>query len=406
MKTLGRLALFYFVGMLLTACALRGVRATPSTIATSAPPRVPAKFRALYDELDAALITFDATLDEMGDYPVTFAVELLNANGNRGTDLLNATNLPGTRLWLDRLYTLGARGVTLSITYPILTADFPNAAQYLEYYKTVAKEVHQRGMKLCVEMGLTFPRPFSTLDVNYRAVTFEQFKAAYRQMAMTILTELQPDYLDLGAEPDTFARISGWHELNTPQGYTELINSTLTDLPRGTTKIGAGIGTWGNLDFVKNYVTNPALDFVAMHIYPVTGNALPNAVTIANLARQYNKRVILDEAWLYKMSAREPAVSIAGNAEIFRRDAYSFWAPLDQKFLALVTKLARAKQIEYVSVFWAQYLYAYVDYDPALQRLSYTDLMMRVNQAAAQNLIADKPSTTGEFYKRLSAGMQ
>lgn len=223
-------------------------------------------------------------------------------------------------------------------------------------------------------------------------------------MVATIPRELQPDYLDLGAEPDTAARISGWRELNTPQGYTDLINDTLNALPRGATNIGAGIGTWGNLDFIRRYVTHPALDFITLHIYPVTGNALPLAGIAADLARQHNKRVGIDEMWLYKMSAHEPAVSIAGNTEIFRRDVYSFWAPLDQKFLALVTKLARAKQIEYVSVFWAQYLYAYVDYDSTLQRLSYTDLMTRMNQRAAQNLVANKPTLTGECFKRLSAG--
>lgn len=404
-----RLGLFGLLLLAFASLAACRPRANVPTSATSVPrppsvSNVPAEFRALYDELNAALTTFDASLDAQSDYPVTFAAELLNANGNRGTDLLTATNLQGTRLWLDRLYALGARGVTLSITYPILTSDFPNAAQYLEYYKTVAKEVRQRGMKLCVEMGVVFPPPFSTLNINYRAITFEQFKATNKQMVAMVIRELQPDYLDLGAEPDTLARITGWRELNTPQGYTAFINDTLNDLPRGNTPIGAGIGTWGNLDFVKSYVTNPALDFVAMHIYPVTGNALQNAVKIADLAHQYGKRVIVDEAWLYKMSAREPPASIAGNAEIFRRDAYSFWAPLDQKFLALVAKLARAKQIEYVSVFWAQYLYAYVDYDAALSKLSYTDLMTRVNRVAAQNLVADKPSATGEFYKRLNTG--
>jgi hypothetical protein len=392
------------LSVLLTACALRGIRVTPSAVTTSASAHVPAEFRALYDELDAALTAFDQSLDATGDYPVTFAAELLTANGNRGTDLLNATNLSATRLWLDRLRALGVQGVTLSITYPILTSDFPNSAKYLEYYKTVAREVRQRGMKLSVEMGVAFPPPFSTLNVNYRNITFEQFQVTNKQMVATVINELQPDYLNLGAEPDTAARITGWRELNTPQGYTKFINYTLQDVPRGKTQIGVGIGTWGNLDFVKRYVTNPALDFIALHIYPVTGDALPTAVAAADLAHQHNKRVIVDEAWLYKMSAREPPVSIAGNADIFRRDAYSFWAPLDQKFLALIAKLARAKKIEYVSIFWAQYLYAYLDYNPALSKLSYTDLMTRVNQAAAQNLVADKPSATGEFYRRLSAG--
>jgi hypothetical protein len=223
-------------------------------------------------------------------------------------------------------------------------------------------------------------------------------------MVTTIVNEIKPDYLNLGAEPDTEARITGWHELNTPQVYTDLINYTLKDLNRGNTKIGAGIGTWGNLDFVKSYVTNTSLDFVAIHIYPVTGNALQTAVAAADLARQHNKRVILDEAWLYKMSAKEPPVSIAGNADIFRRDAYSFWTPLDQKFLALSAKLARAKNIEFVSIFWAQYLYAYLDYDPKFETMPYNQVMTQLNTLATPNVLAGKLSSTGEFYKQLIAG--
>ena len=379
--------------------------ATSAPRATSAPAHVPPEFQSLYNELDTALTAFDQSFNApSGNYPVTFAAELLTANGNRGTELFNPTNLQSTRLWLDRLQAIGVQGVTIAIKYPLLTPDFPNSAKYLEYFKTVANEVRQRGMKMDVEVGVIFPPPFSTLNVNYKAMTFDQFKATNKQMVATIVEQIKPDYLDLGAEPDTEAALTGWRELNTPQGYTDLINYTLKDLNRGNTKIGAGIGTWGNLDFVKSYVANTSLDFIVIHIYPVTGKALQTAVAATDLAQQSNKRVILDEAWLYKTSANESPTSIAANAEIFRRDAYSFWAPLDQKFLAVIAKLARAKNIEYVSLFWAQYLFAYLDYDPRLQPLSYNELMAQLNTVATPNVLAGKPSSTGEFYKRLSEG--
>ncbi len=417
MKRLGQFLLLFMALGLLAACRARQAPPTPTaptvtplavtpaaTRALPAPAPVPSEFRALYDELDAALAAFDKSFDASGgNFPVTFAAELLPANGNRGADLFKPTNLQGTRLWLDRLQQIGVQGVTVAIKYPILTPDFPDSAKYLEFFKTVASQVRQRGMKMDVEVGVIFPPPFSTLDVNYKAMSLDQFKAANKQMVATIVNEIKPDYLNLGAEPDTEARITGWRELNTPQVYTDLINYTLKDLNRGNTKIGAGIGTWGNLDFVKSYVTNTSLDFVALHIYPVTGDALQTAVAAVDLARQHNKRVILDEAWLYKMSAKEPPVSIAGNADIFRRDAYSFWAPLDQKFLALIAKLARAKNIEYVSIFWAQYLYAYLDYDPKFETMPYNDVTTRLNTIAAPNVVAGKLSSTGEFYKRLIA---
>ena len=366
---------------------------------------VPPEFQALYNELDTALTTFDQSFNApSGNTPVTFAAELLPANGNRGTELFNPTNLASTRLWLDRLQAIGVQGVTVAIKYPLLTPDFPNSAKYTEYFKTVANEIHQRGMKMDVEVGVIFPPPFSTLDVNYKAMTFDRFKTTNKQMVATIVEQVKPDYLNLGAEPDTEAAITGWRELNTPQGYTDLINYTLKDLNRGNTRIGAGIGTWGNLDFVKSYLTNTSLDFITIHIYPVTGKALPTAIAAADLAQQYGKRVILDEVGLYKTSANEPATSIAANSEIFRRDTYSFWAPLDQKFLAVIAKLARSKNIEYVSLFWATNLFAYLDYNPKLQTLPYNEVMARLNEAALPNILTGKPSSTGEFYKRLSEG--
>lgn len=396
----GQWLLFILALALLAACRPRQTTLTPTASSS-----IPIEFRALYAELDAALTAFDQSFDAPNEnYPMIFAAELLSANGNRGTELLKPTNLQSTRLWLDRLQQIGVRGVTVGIKYPLLTPGFPHATEYLEYFKTVAREIRQRGMKLDVEVGVIFPPPFSALAVNYQAMTFEQFKASNKQMVATIVQEIQPDYLNLGAEPDTEARITGWHVLNTPQGYTDLINDTLKDLNRGNTKIGAGIGTWGNLDFVKSYAANPSLDFIALHIYPVTGNALPTALAAADLAHQSGKRVLLDEAWLYKMSTSEPPVSIAGNAEIFRRDAYSFWAPLDQKFLALIAKLARAKKIQYVSVFWAQYLYAYLEYDPKFQTMPYNDVMAQLNTIATPNVLAGKLSATGEFYKQLSEG--
>ena len=109
----------------------------PSNAPTTAPSptaaRVPTEFRALYNELDSALTAFDQSFDASDTpYPVTFAAELLPANGNRGTELFNPTNLQATRIWLDRLQAIGVQNVTIAIKFPLLTPDFPNSAKYLE----------------------------------------------------------------------------------------------------------------------------------------------------------------------------------------------------------------------------------------------------------------------------------
>ena len=410
MQRQSALALFVFaVGAV--ACSRASIfSATPtqtanatSTIAATTAAPVPPEFQSLYNELDTSMTAFDQSFDTSGtQYPVIFAGELLPANGNRGTALLDPSTLQGVRVNLDHLQALGVRGVTVAVSYPLLTPDFPRSAEYLAFFKAVANEVHQRGMKLDVENGPIFPPPFSSLPVNYAGLTFDKFKASKRQMVATIINEIKPDYLDLGAEPDTEAAITHLREINTPQGYTDLVNSILQGLNRGSTKVGAGSGSWGSPEMVKSLAANTSLDFIALHIYPVTGRALQNAVAMADLAHQFNKRVILDEAWLYKTSANEPATSIAANSEIFRRDAYSFWAPLDEKFLSIVAKLAHTKNIEYVSAFWTTNLFAYLDYDPKLQTIPYNEMMSQMNAAAARNMLDGQFSPTGEFYQRLS----
>ncbi|MDE3090211.1 MAG: hypothetical protein KGJ80_12585, partial [Chloroflexota bacterium] len=329
-----------------TASPTRAAPPTPAPISAPVPPL----FQSLYDELNAPLDAFDKSLDVFSArYPVLFGAELLPANGNRGTALLEPQVLQGVRVNLDRLQSLGVQGVTVAVSYPLLTPDFPRSAEYLAFFKSVAAEVHQRGMKLDIENGPIFPPPFSSLPVNYAGLTFDKLKVSKRQMVVTIVNEIQPDYLNLGAEPDTEAAIFGIRELNNPQRYADLINFILQDLNRGTTKIGAGSGSWGSVEMVKSLAANTSLDFIALHVYPVTGRALQTAAAMADLAHQYNKRVILDEAWLYKSFAGDPVTSVAANSEIFRRDTYSFWAPLDQKFLSVMAKLARTKNIEYVS---------------------------------------------------------
>jgi hypothetical protein len=416
-----RLSALAASGTVLSACTFRD--ATPTTHSAPAPtsiaaaptrarlpthtpagPAIPSEFKSLYTELDTSLTAFNQSFDASGTQnPVIFAAELLPANGNRGAALLEPQALQGVRANLDHLQAIGVRGVTVALSYPLLTPDFPRSAEYLAFFKTVADEVRRRGMKLDTENGPIFPPPFSSLPVSYGNLTFDKFKTTKRQMVAIIIDEIQPDYLDLGAEPDTQAAITRIREINTPQGYVDLVNYVLWGLNRGSTKIGAGSGTWGSPEIVRHLAANTSLDFIALHIYPVTGRALQNAVAMSDLARQYNKRVVLDEAWLYKTSANEPPTSIAANAEIFRRDAYRFWAPLDQKFLATISKLAHTKNIEYVSAFWTTHLFAYLDYDPQLQTIPYNDLMAQLSAQAAKDMLVGKFSTTGEFYQRLIA---
>jgi hypothetical protein len=84
-----------------------------------------------------------------------------------------------------------------------------------------------------------------------------------------------------------------------------------------------------------------------------------------------------------------------------RRDA-SFWAPLDQQFLVAVARSPQLAGFEYISPFWTTYFFSHVDYDTSTAQLSYSEQYARVSKAAAQNMLADQFSSTGEFYRKMT----
>lgn len=304
---------------------------------------VPAEYRKTYSALKSILNEFDAKLvtpDGQRSYPVIFGAELLPANCNRGKDLLKPDALQGVIVYLDRLRELGVQGVTIPIAYPVYTPGYPGYEGYVAFYKQVAREVRKRGMKLDVESSILFASTsFSNERVSFAGLTFEKFKREKRQMVAAIIGDLQPDYLNLGAEPDTAAILTGIREFNDPGKFIEYVNYVLDGLDRGPTKIVAGIGSWGNLDHVRRLASGTSLDGIAMHVYPVIGKSLDKMFAVAEIARRHNKAVILDECWLYK-SERFLGNDNAAWSELFRRDLYSFWAPLDRQFLAAMVKFA------------------------------------------------------------------
>ncbi|MEM3748024.1 MAG: hypothetical protein QXN67_11310, partial [Thermoproteota archaeon] len=296
------------------------------------------EYRELYSRLKASLDDYEKHLDSKNvneAHRIIFGAELLPANANRGPDLLNPGSIEGVKTYLDRLKELGVQGVTIAISYPLYLQGFDRYQEYVEFYRQVAEEVRVRGMKLDVEAGVVFSgTPFSKLRLNYSGLTFEEYKGKKRLMIINIIRDIQPDYLTIGAEPDTEYTLLGLSELKNPEKYTQLVNYVLNGLEKGDTKIGAGIGNWGDLEYVRRFCSETSLDFIVIHVYPVFGKLLYNIDTISEIARQHGKRIMVNEAWLYKVD--RPVPNIAATAEVFRLDAFSFWAPLDQQFLAVL----------------------------------------------------------------------
>ncbi|MGD0689474.1 MAG: hypothetical protein ABSA50_06850 [Candidatus Bathyarchaeia archaeon] len=385
---------------------LLGLLAVPTASAFSGAAQtaqVPPEYQQLYSTLKSSLDDFNATLATMGPgtgSPI-FGAELLPANSNREDALLAPNTMQAVILYLDRLKELGIGGVTFPIGFPLYTPSFPDYSAYVQFYKQVVQEVRKRGM-VEIESSILFANTaFSPITFDYSKLTPQQFEAERKEMVSAFIQDLQPDYLDLGAEPDTQYKLTGFTEFNSPNSYTTYVNHILEDLNRGHTKLGAGSGTWLSNTYVQSLGVNTSLDFISLHVYPVVGPTLQRLLTFSDIAKQYGKRVVLDEAWLYKVGTLQ-ASSIVSNVDVFRNDAFSFWVPLDQEFLAVMVTAAKVEGIGYISPFWSMQFFGYVDYTSSTAGLSYQDLATALGRVASQNILNNQFSPTGTFYGQLA----
>ncbi|MFC1880707.1 homocysteine S-methyltransferase family protein [Thermodesulfobacteriota bacterium] len=88
----------------------------------------------------------------------------------------------------------------------------------------------------------------------------------------------------------------------------------------------------------------------------------------------------------------------------FARDVYSFWQPLDSKFVEMLVGLSRRANAEFCSLFWMKYLYNYIDYNDRTRNLAPQQLINRSEEAAADYgaLVAGNLSNTWEYDPEVS----
>ena len=388
---------------ILVAALLAGCATAPA--ATAGIP--PAEWATTFGSLSRSLDAWEAALPAArpGAAPI-FGAHVLAANANRGPGLLDPQTMPLVDATLDRLAALGVRGATFSISFPLLDPDQPRAADYLAFYETAARHVRDRGMTLSVEQHVAFSgTPFSSIRFDYATLPFDRFVALDHDMAATIIERVRPDFLTLLSEPDTFVRLTGYRQAAAPAGAAAMIGRVVAGLDRGPTKLGAGTGSW--LPDAAAYATafaHTSVDYVDLHIYPLNAAAIGGAQAVVDAARAAGKPVVLDEAWLYKMGPGETVGGWEQTAEYFRRDAFSFWSPLDARFLDLVARFARANGIGYVAPFWTTYFWGWVDYGPGTKDLSYARVAQLANGAVMVGLREGTFTPTGRAYGQAIAG--
>ncbi len=382
---------------------------------SSAAPSVPGEYQAMSSELDGQLARFNQLVMSRWDgqkAPVIFSGELLSANGHLGPALIRQGHLDATLLEVDRLRTLGLGAVTVQISFPMLYRSFFRSdeefAASLDYYRRLANAIRGRGMKLIVKTQALFSKGgWTTLDPGafYRRLTLADYIQGRTQVALTIARDVKPDYLVLVSEPDTEADQTGF-PMDVPANSVRLVTSVLTALKSAGVSgipVGAGVGTWfpKYREFAQAYA-GTGLDFIDLHVYPVNRDFLDRAFTVAQIARQSGRRVAMSEAWLYKASNADLAKGFAAES-IFGRDAFSFWEPLDRKFLEVMVKFAHAQRLDFFSPFWTKYFYAYVDY-AQVKSLGQRELLAQSTQEAGKALVAGTFTQTGMTYRALITG--
>ena len=370
---------------------------------------VPEEHRSLYTGLQQNLQEFNTYLDardEPGapledERAPMFGAELITANAHRGEELLTENGYRGNLLMLDRLQALGVTGVTVQIAYPLLDPDFPRNAEYLAFYQRLADEIKRRGLTLVAKNGPLFQQAeFARIQVAYDDLTVDRYFAGRLQHVRTIAREVQPDYLTIANEPSSEQTVTGLR-FGVPE-YTRFVRDAVADVAGSGVLIGAGSGTWDRPDYVQSFAAETDVDYIDLHIYPVYGGYLRQAVEMADIAKAHAKRVVVGEAWLYKSLGAEPGALLAATwAPAFSRDVYSFWHPLDSEFVRLLMRFAWLERLDYVSLFWSKYLFAYADHEDATSRMTPMQLLALGDRLAATNMLRGQLSPTGAAYREL-----
>jgi hypothetical protein len=397
MRDRGRFALVAFV-LIATAFHAGG--------AASASVPVPAEYQSMYQTLRSELRVPVAVRPAAQQARPTWGAHLLVADSNRGPLLLDPQTMVGVEAVLGRFLELGIQGVTVAIGYPLLTPSRnAEASSYLDFYKAVAAQVRARGMKFTVEQNVLYDDSnFSPWTFSLSGLTMQQMIEENRAMAQTIIDELHPDYLTVLHEPDTFALLTEMPQFYDPAVAASYVAGVLQGLNRGTTKVGAGSGTWSGPAFASAILHDTSVDYLDLHLYWVDGASVASGKEMVELARAYGKPVLIDEAWLYKSVGEgvESLPGLAGNELVYRRDVFSFFEPLDQVFLRRLAKFAVSAGALYVAPFWSNYFFAYLEYGPATEAASYKELVTeREPLAIEQAVIGDRFTKAGRAYANI-----
>jgi hypothetical protein len=375
---------------------------SPSVAATVNAP-VPAQYAALDARIAAGLNAFSSTIARMrpiqGRRPPTSKnlgwAELLAANGNRQDALLGPSAMASVDINLKALKRLGVGGVVLGIKLPLLIASYqPQAADYADFYAAVARHARALGFAVDVELSAMFCGTIYAQCAYRYPDSVSDWARLTAQQARTVIKRVHPDWLDLISEPNTEATLTGINALDTKTGLVSFVTAAVHDIGRhGSTKLVAGAASWYGPDWDQALAATP-IDGLVTHVYPATAKTAATLVRTAQIAKRTGKPLIVDEMWLYKAI---PTLSggVAASSREGALATYSFWEPLDVRFVRAVRQWATKAGVAFVSGFWSQLAFAYVPWTVSADSRPAAQQVAASTQAAGQAMVAGTTTITG-----------
>jgi hypothetical protein len=364
---------------------------------------VPAQYAALDARIAAGLDAFSSTIARMaplhGRRPPNSKnlgwAELLVANGNRQGALLEPTAMASVDVNLRALKRLGVGGVVLGIKLPLLIASYqPRAADYADFYATVARHARALGFGVDVELSAMFCGTIYA-QCSYRYPdSVSAWAELTAEQARTVINRVHPGWLDLISEPNTEATLTGITALDTKSGLVSFVTAAVHNIGRqGSTKLVAGAASWYGPDWDQALAATP-IDALVTHVYPATAGTAANLVRTAQIAKRAGKPLVADEMWLYKAV---PTLSggVGASSQEGALATYSFWEPLDVRFMRAVRQWATKAGVAFVSGFWSQLAFAYVTWTAAAGSRPAAQQVAASAQAAGQAMVAGTTTLTG-----------
>jgi hypothetical protein len=123
----------------------------------------------------------------------------------------------------------------------------------------------------------------------------------------------------------------------------------------GKPLIGAGIGSWvpNGTDYIRA-LAGSGVDYIDLHVFTLNSDFIANTIACLDAAHAAGKGVAISETWLKKVTdadlqggGRFHTVRTLRHATL--NSFYSFWAPLDSRFIEVMVKLAHWKNLYYLS---------------------------------------------------------